>query len=335
MLRPLASALLKWRDQHARDLPWRKNRDPYRVWVSEIMLQQTRVETVLPYYEQFLKQFPNVESLAEASEADLLASWSGLGYYRRARLMQKAAREIAYEFPKTYEGLRALPGIGDYTAGAIASIAFGLPYAALDGNLIRVLARLDADDRDIAKPATRRAFEDRAQGLVEAAGASRYGHLNEALMDLGATVCTPKSPKCLICPLARFCKARKQGLQQELPVKSKKARTVNVQLAVAIVQRGESLLMRRRPPDSEVMPGFWELPQAEGTGELERLGIHCVETIGGFKHAITYRAIAAQAYRARLQGERPAGHRWITAARRQRLPVTTITKKSLKAAGVQ
>ena len=299
------------------------------------MLQQTRVETVLPYYERFLKRFPTVESLAKASEADLLANWSGLGYYRRARLLRRAAQQIAGEFPSTFEGIRALPGIGDYTAGAIASIAFGLPHAALDGNLIRVLARLDADERDIAKPATRRALQAHAQGLVEAAGPGRYGDLNEALMDLGATVCTPKSPKCLVCRVARFCKARKQGVQQEIPVKLKKERTVRVELSVAIVQRGQSLLMRQRPADSEVMPGFWELPQAERIDELERLGIHCEEVFGGFKHAITFRVIAGRAYRAQVLGDRPGGHRWITPARRQNLPLTTITKKALKAAGVQ
>lgn len=335
MLRPLALALLKWRDQHARDLPWRNNRDPYRIWVSEIMLQQTRVETVRPYYERFLERFPSVESLAVASEADLLASWAGLGYYRRARFLQRAAREIAGDFPDTYEGIRALPGIGDYTAGAIASIAFGLPHAALDGNLIRVIARLDADDRDTAKPAAKRAFQDRAQALVEAAGSGRYGNLNEALMDLGATVCTPKSPKCLICPIARFCNARKQGVQHALPVKSKTARTVRVELIVAIVQRGESLLMRQRLADSEVMPGFWELPQAERIDDLERLGIHCGQPLGDFKHAITYRAITGHTYRAELSGARPAGHRWITATRRHQLPLTTITKKAMRAAGVQ
>ena len=237
----LAAALLEWRDANARDLPWRRNRDPYRVWVSEIMLQQTRVEAVIPYYERFLKRFPTVQALAEAPEADLLASWAGLGYYRRARLLYRAAKEIAAEFPDTYEGIRALPGIGNYTAGAIASLAFGLPHAALDGNLMRVLARLDADGRDIARPATKRALERRAQSLVEKAGPGRHGDLNEALMDLGATVCTPKSPQCPVCPVTRFCKARKQGIQQQLPVKVKKDRTVRVKQVVAIVQRGRSL----------------------------------------------------------------------------------------------
>ncbi|HWB95145.1 MAG TPA: A/G-specific adenine glycosylase, partial [Bryobacteraceae bacterium] len=205
-----AAALLAWYARSHRDLPWRRTRDPYRIWISEIMLQQTRAQAVIPYYEKFLDRFPTVEALAEAPEHDVLAAWSGLGYYSRARNLQKAAVAItaAGGFPREYEELRRLPGIGPYTAAAIASIAFGLPHAVLDGNVMRVVARLENDPADIASPKTRARFQQRAQELLDPREA---GHFNQAIMELGATLCLPRAPQCLLCPVAGECRALAAG----------------------------------------------------------------------------------------------------------------------------
>ena len=194
--------LLAWYARGHRDLPWRDTRDPYRIWVSEIMLQQTRAQAVIPYYHRFLERFPSVEALAAAAEDEVLALWSGLGYYSRARNLRLAARQIVDSggFPRSYEGIRGLPGIGDYTAAAVASIAFDLPYAVLDGNVLRVVARVANDAADISAARTRERFRAMAQGWLDAA--IEPGHFNQALMELGATVCLPRKPLCLVCPLA-------------------------------------------------------------------------------------------------------------------------------------
>ena len=215
--------LLAWFRRHRRDLPWRvEPRDPYRVWISEVMLQQTRVETVLPYYERFLREFPTPAALAGASVSRVLACWSGLGYYSRARNLRLAARQIARTgFPRDYDGLRALPGVGPYTAAAIASIAFGLACPALDGNVMRVIARVSGDASDVRSPETRRRFEEIARGWLHGRHA---GAVNEALMELGATVCVPREPRCPACPVAAFCRAQMEGTARELPVKGRRAR---------------------------------------------------------------------------------------------------------------
>ena len=226
------TALLGWYRRHKRDLPWRHAKDPYRIWLSEVMLQQTRVATVIPYYERFLKRFPTLERLAAAPEQSLLEAWSGLGYYRRARQMQAAARQLVTEnggcFPTDYAELRALPGFGDYTAAALSSIAFGRRHAAVDGNVVRVLARLGDEERNVAETAVRRDLRQAAQGLVQSVGPRSAGTWNQALMELGAMVCTPRAPRCDICPVSRWCKARQAGSELARPVKDPRRKTERV-----------------------------------------------------------------------------------------------------------
>ena len=336
----LVGALLRWYRRHRRDLPWRGTRDPYRVWVSEIMLQQTRVATVVPYYERFLKRFPSVESLAKVREQTLLGFWSGLGYYRRARMMRAAARKVVSQhsgaFPKSFEELRDLPGIGDYTAAAVASIAFERPCAVVDGNVIRVLTRLDDDSRDVTSSRVGRDLQTRAQQMIAVAGPRSRGAFNQAMMELGSLLCTRRKPQCLICPVASYCKARKKGVQEQRPVRPEKRHPVRLQLAVALVERGRKILLAQRPQDDSVMPGFWELPLAEGS----RLGADCFlplgierrKRLGTFRHGITFREYRGSVYRGELPLQPPDGYRWVSPERLRRLPLTTITRKVLAVA---
>ena len=227
--------LLGWFRQFRRDLPWRRTKDPYRVWLSEIMLQQTRVAAAIPYYERFLERFPDVYALTAAPLEEILRAWSGLGYYSRARNLQKAAQQIVAKhggkFPTRLEDTLALPGIGNYTAAAILSIAFGKKLAVLDGNVARVLARLDAIHGDIRRSQRCQELQKTADGLLEP---KSPGDWNQAMMELGATLCTPKSPQCLLCPVAQFCEGRKLGIAESLPEKRQKRATVNVTLAAAV-----------------------------------------------------------------------------------------------------
>jgi A/G-specific adenine glycosylase len=268
--------LLAWYDIHARDLPWREDRDPYRVWVSEIMLQQTRVAAVIEHYQQFLRRFPTVQKLAAARTSSVLAAWSGLGYYRRARMMHAAAkltvRELGGQFPRTASGLRALPGVGRYTSAAIASIAFEEPVAVVDGNVERVLQRFSG---------TRLAPENIWKAAEDLLDHQRPGDFNQAMMELGATICTPRSPSCLTCPVVDSCATR--GELPSLPNSSKqKKREINYALdcldgAVYLVQR---------PPDARLMAGMWELPQVEGI-ELESIEKNKPHADFTVRHSIT------------------------------------------------
>ena len=336
----LVQALHRWYRRHRRDLPWRGTRDPYRIWVSEIMLQQTRVAAVIPYYERFLKRFPTLESLAKAREQTLLERWSGLGYYRRARMMRAAARKVVSEhsgaFPKSFEELRDLPGIGDYTAAAVASIAFEQPCAVVDGNVIRLLTRLDDDSREVASSPVRRDLQTRAQQLIAAAGPRSRGAFNQAMMELGSLLCTRRKPQCLICPLATFCKARKNSVQEQRPVKPEKRRPVRLQLAVALVERGKKILLRQRPQEDPIMPGFWELPEVQGprlkADCFSPLGIQKQQQLATFRHGITFREYQGSVYRGKLAVQPPDGYRWVSPERLKRLPLTTITRKALAVA---
>jgi A/G-specific adenine glycosylase len=271
--------LLDWFDTAARDLPWRRTRDPYTVWVSEIMLQQTRVAAVTPYFHRFLERFPTVQDLAAASEPDVLAAWAGLGYYSRVRNMQRAARIMEGRFPQTYNAIRALPGVGDYTAAAIASIAFGLPHAAVDGNVLRVLSRVADDCGDISTIAVRKRISNLAQQLIDRL---RPGDFNQALMELGATICLPRNPQCLVCPVAELCEARREGRQSERPVTRGRPVTISIARTVVVMIRGGDVLLWQRPASSRKMAGFWELPEPE---HLEQMP-NC-ERIGRFRHSIT------------------------------------------------
>lgn len=239
-------ALLEWFRQFQRDLPWRRTNDPYRVWVSEIMLQQTRVAAVIPYYQRFLERFPNLRALAQAPQEEVLRMWSGLGYYSRARNLHHAAQQIVAKyggaFPRRMEDALALPGVGAYTGAAILSIAYGVRLAALDGNVARVLARLDAVHGDLRDPLQWQALQNLADELLEA---KEPGDWNQAMMELGATLCTPRSPQCLLCPVAGFCEARKLGITEIIPEKRKKRQTVAVTLAAAVFvdRKGRTLLL--------------------------------------------------------------------------------------------
>ena len=282
----LLPALLKWYGQKKRDLPWRHSRDPYGIWVSEIMLQQTRVETVIPYYERFLKALPDAAALAACPEDELLKLWEGLGYYSRVRNMQKAAIRLCSPegfdgtFPDTYEDLLSLPGFGSYTAGAVASIAFGRRIPAVDGNVLRIVSRLRTDDREIDRDRVKKAVfaELRAymEGVVEDYSP---GDFNQALMDLGATVCLPNGlPVCEACPLAALCQAHGAGAETDYPVRAPKKARRTEDLTILRIRDGERILIDRRPKKG-LLAGLWEFPNRPGRLS-EKEAIRAVEDLG-------------------------------------------------------
>lgn len=287
-------ALLFWHDLNARDLPWRHERDPYKIWLSEIMLQQTRAETVVRYYRAFLSRFPTVTSLAEADEVDVLKLWEGLGYYSRARNLMKAAKQVAASgaFPRDIQGLRQLPGIGEYTAGAIASIAFGFPEPAIDGNQIRVLSRAFGVRVSVASPEGKRALREASLRNIPP---ERPGDFNQAMMGLGALVCTPR-PDCENCPVAAHCDARRVGDIRSLPVLPPKADKRSEQRAVALVIHGGQVLVRRRP-DAGLLAGLYEFPnfpdarsEAEVIEALREIGVEPMNLrrAGSARHVFTH-----------------------------------------------
>jgi A/G-specific adenine glycosylase len=327
--RRIRQALLAWYRKGHRALPWREAPDPYRVWISEIMLQQTRAQTAIPYYERFLRRFPSVEALAAAAEDDALALWSGLGYYTRARNLLKAARQVAAAggFPSDYAALRALPGVGDYTAAAIASIAFGLPHAAVDGNVLRVVARMENDAGDIGSPRTRARFAETAREWLDARDP---GAFNQALMELGATVCLPRNPRCVECPVATHCLARAAGAVGELPVKLRKAEQVALQETLLVIRAGTRVLLRREHASARRMAGFWRLPTPAELPDA-RLG----DVLGEFRHTITRHHYTIHVRNARLAaGEAGTDFSWLEAAAFSEIPLSTTARKALKLAGI-
>lgn len=306
-LEEIVAPLLAWYRQSARILPWRENTDPYRVWVSEIMLQQTRVDTVVPYYERFMARLPSVQALAEVREEELLKLWEGLGYYSRARNLQKAARCICKEsggaFPGSYEQLCSLPGVGPYTAGAIASIAFGLPVPAVDGNVLRVLSRLTENPRDIAEPAVKKQM---TAALAQVYPAGHCGDFTQSLMELGAVVCVPNGlPKCGSCPLRQLCRAFRHGTQTEYPVQTKKQPRRAEQKTVLLLCCGGRAAVRKRPQGG-LLGGLWEFPCLDGAlsaaeiaAWLEQQGAHAahIERALSRKHIFTHVEWDMTAYR--------------------------------------
>lgn len=314
-VRSFRRALLGWYDQRRRDLPWRRDLGPYRVWVSEIMLQQTRVAAVVEHYTRFIKRFPTVQALASARESSVLALWSGLGYYHRARRMHQAAKLIAGMrggmFPKSADEWREMPGIGRYTAAAIASISLNEPVAVVDGNVERVLERLlgPDDQREIAW--------QRAQALLDRA---RPGDFNQAMMELGATVCTPRAPQCLICPVNSLCVTR--GVEKPKPQPPRK----NKETFYALAVDGEKILLVQRPPDASLMAGMWELPslsRESANGDAPQLRV---------RHSITdtdYRVSVFSVSAERLSEFSPNA-KWFTAKQWQRLPLTGLARKILR-----
>lgn len=257
----MQQALLKWFRRNARPLPWRRHYRPYEVWISEVMLQQTRVETALPYYRRWMRRFPDVRALARASERDVLKSWEGLGYYSRARNLHASARAIVERhggvFPRRFEDLRALKGIGPYSAGAIASIAYNEPRPIVDGNVLRVLARYRALSDPIDVPRHRERYWALQESLIPDGHARDF---NQALMELGALVCVPRDPRCGVCPLRAGCEGLRSGDPERFPVRGKRPRIVPVHAAALILERGGRFYLQRRP-DGGLMGGLWEFPE--------------------------------------------------------------------------
>lgn len=256
--------LLAWYDENKRDLPWRRSKNPYHIWVSEIMLQQTRVDTVIPYYERFLDWFPTVESLANAPEERLLKAWEGLGYYSRVRNMQTAARQIMSdfqgEFPSTYEGISSLKGIGPYTAGAISSIAFNLPQPAVDGNIMRVLARLFEVNHDIGNPSNRKIFQAMMEVLIDP---DRPGDFNQALMDLGSDIEAPVNPRPEESPVKEFSAAYQHGTMNRYPIKAPKKKPIPIYLKALVVQNNQGQFLLEKNESEKLLAGFWHFPLIE------------------------------------------------------------------------
>ena len=256
--------LLAWYDENKRDLPWRRSKNPYHIWVSEIMLQQTRVDTVIPYYERFLDWFPTVESLANAPEERLLKAWEGLGYYSRVRNMQTAAQQIMEdfdgEFPSTYEGISSLKGIGPYTAGAISSIAFNLPQPAVDGNVMRVLARLFEVEHDIGNPSNRKIFQAMMEVLIDP---DRPGDFNQALMDLGSDIEAPVNPRPEESPVKDFSAAYQHGTMDRYPIKAPKKKPIPIYLKALVVQNSQGQFLLEKNESEKLLAGFWHFPLIE------------------------------------------------------------------------
>jgi A/G-specific adenine glycosylase len=306
--------LLAWYDGNKRDLPWRRNRDPYRVWLSEIMLQQTRVAAVLEHYRRFLQRFPTLEKLAGARQASVLAAWSGLGYYRRARMIHAAAKQIAAEpggkFPCGAGELRELPGIGRYTAAAIASIAFGEAVAVVDGNVERVIERM------LGKTLSVEEIWRLAEGLLDQ---SRPGDFNQAMMELGATICLPKEPKCLMCPVIEWCASR-----GELEKPSQKPRQKKREIHYALACRNGSVFLMRRSQEASLMPGMWELPEIPAGARGEPAFT--------LRHSITVTDYTVRV-REQLIPENAAG-RWIARSRLNTVALTGLARKILRRAQV-
>ncbi len=289
------------------------------------MLQQTRVAAVIPYYERFMERFPDAATLAAAPEEELLNMWSGLGYYSRARNLQKAARMFE-TFPADYESMLALPGVGPYTAAAVASIAFDLPHAVLDGNVMRVIARLTCDAGDIQSAKTRERMQQTASALLDP---KTPGMFNQAMMELGATVCLPREPRCGECPLAGFCEARREGKQKELPVKLRRIEMTKIDRTVLLIERRGRILMWKRTDASQKLEGFWELPEPEQLPQA-RIGA----AIGAFRHSITNHNYLFHVFHATAP-RIPEGFVWMSRDELSKLPASTSTKKALRKANVK
>jgi A/G-specific adenine glycosylase len=306
---------LSWYDQHRRDLPWRRDRDPYRIWISEIMLQKTRVAAVLDHYARFLRRFPTVQVLAAARESSVLAAWSGLGYYHRARRMHEAAKMIARKrggvFPQTGEEWLKLPGIGRYTAAAVASIAFDEPVALVDGNVERVLQRVcgEATGKEVAW--------QRAESLLDR---ERPGDFNQAMMELGATVCTPRAPQCLLCPVHSLCATR--GVEAARPQPARKDK----ETCYALARWGDSVLLVQRSADASLMAGMWELP------ELAPDAINGGAPLLRVRHSITDTDYRVSVFEIEEEKSKrlPDEARWFTSKQCERLALTGLARKIFK-----
>lgn len=335
--------LLDWYDRHARKLPWRGIHDAYRTWVSETMLQQTRVETVLGYYERFLARFPDVEALAAAPQDDVLKMWEGLGYYSRARNLHRGAQQVVSEhegvIPGTLEQLRKISGIGPYTAGAIASIAYDQPVPAVDGNVIRVVSRLCGIRENVGVPSVRRQLESEAAALVPKV---RPGDFNQALMDLGSAICTPGTPSCERCPLYMICDAYDAGDAEELPVLPRKNPPKQLHYDVCLIFSGDRVLMRQRT--EAMLRGMWVLPMidrqedmpsvATALGRTLKLNVRDVVEAGEARHIFTHQVwnMRLLTMRTAADATAPAGMRFVTFTEAQELAVPAAMRAAMKVA---
>jgi A/G-specific adenine glycosylase len=328
--RAFAERLLAWYERHRRDLPWRRTRDPYAIWVSEIMLQQTQVATVIPYYERWMKRFPNVTALAGADDAEVLHAWQGLGYYSRARNLLAGARRVATDhggvIPERVEALMSLPGIGRYSAGAIASIAYDQPSPIVDGNVVRVLCRVFGLTGDPARAPLKAQLWKLAAELIPRGKAASF---NQALMELGATVCTPKQPSCATCPLSARCVARQSGRVLSLPELAKRPEATPVSMVAALVFRRGRVLVTQVAPDAPRWAGMWQFPNTEcrqdesSRAALERAlsaviggAVDSARCVTSIRHSVTRYRITLDAYLCRLRApsretRRKAGVAWV------------------------
>lgn len=345
-----ARRLMEWFVVHARDLPWRYDRTPYRVWVSEVMLQQTQVATVIPYYQRFIKRFPTIKALARASLEEVLKLWEGLGYYARARNLHKAARHLSEanggRLPSHCDALKSLPGVGAYTAGAIGSIAFGQRVAAVDGNVCRVLCRVFAIRDDVTRSATRRKLERIATDLLPEQSAGRF---NEALIELGATVCTSRSPSCPLCPVADLCRSRAANEQETLPVKRRQGKRPHYDVAAAVTIGDDgAVLMARRNLD-DMLGGLWEFPggkredgeslpaclmreMEEELGVTVEVGSPLTAVEHGYTHfSITLHAFCCRLVEGQLRCLDCAAFRWVLPTDLDELPMSAADRKIARA----
>jgi len=340
----LGRDLLAWYDRNARGLPWRASHDPYRVWVSEVMLQQTRVDTVIPYYRDWLEAFPDIQCLAAADERRVMQLWEGLGYYSRARNMLKTARILveqrAGRFPDSIAELKKLPGIGDYIAGALASIAFGRDEVALDGNGLRVLARLVAFDQPINEAAGKKTIQGLMQSMLPP---GRAGDFNQAIMDLGATICLPRKPLCAQCPLKQHCRAFKNDSQDNFPLKIKKKPVPQYAVAAAVIRKDGRVLVDKRRADG-LLGGLWEFPGGKvEEGEdlrsalvreiMEELGVEIAvhAKLGTYRHAYTHFKVVVTAFEVEILNGEPAALaadeiQWVKPAELDQYPMGKVDR---------
>jgi A/G-specific adenine glycosylase len=340
-----AERLLAWFAANARDLPWRHDRTPYRVWVSEVMLQQTQVDTVVPYYEGFMERFPSMEALAAASLEEVLKVWEGMGYYARARHLHRAAQQLISSndgLPERFDELRELPGVGLYTAGAIASIAFGQRVAAVDGNARRVLCRVFGVREDVTRSATQRQLERLAMALLPL---EQPGRFNEALIELGATICTPRGPSCNRCPLSRPCQAYAEGEQEALPVRRRRRKVPHYDVAAAVAVRDDGTVLVAQRNVDDMLGGLWEFPGGKcEDGEAlsaclaremrEELGVEVEvgEQLAVVEHAYTHFRITLHAFWCRLRNGQPrclgcAAFRWVVPGDLDQLPMSVADRR--------
>ncbi|WP_423419171.1 A/G-specific adenine glycosylase [Fictibacillus nanhaiensis] len=343
--------LLTWYNENKRTLPWRENQDPYRVWVSEIMLQQTRVDTVIPYFERFTQLFPTLQDLAYADEEKVLKAWEGLGYYSRVRNLQTAVKEVCESYggkvPNTPKEIAGLKGVGPYTAGAVLSIAYGIPEPAVDGNVMRVLSRILLIEEDISKPKTRVLFEKAVRELISHDDPSSF---NQALMELGALICTPKSPACLLCPMRELCRGFESGRQAELPVKLGKTKVRKAKMTAGVLLNHDGKILIHKRPSEGLLANMWEFPNTEYVGEHKDAEIDALvgyvqeqtnfgavveEKAGYIEHVFSHLKWEIQIWQGKIESEDdleqlPADWKWVSVDELENYPFPVSHQKIIR-----